>query len=294
MLNVVRFGWVTMLLVAQLSSACDDAYTAEIQKWRQDFDADVRSGNWLSGIGNFEIPLGTSSLGSSQKSSMRLPPLHAVNSIGELIRRGDVVKFAPSRGIHAQIDGHVTTKPTILSIKSGVGRVRVGSIEFRVRPYADGLYLFVDDLENPSIAEFAGNKWFPIDDSYRVSATFIPYERPAETRVPLTHIEWKKPMTSTGDVVFTIGGQNIRLKSFIDEDKLFIMFSDLTNGRDTYGGGRFIYAPLPKDRTTTLDFNKAFNPYCSLNRYVYCPIPPPENRVDYRIAAGEQFQSHEQ
>jgi uncharacterized protein (DUF1684 family) len=293
-MNVVRFGWVTMLLVAHLSSAADEAYTAEIQKWRQDFDADVRNGDWLTGIGNFEIPLGTSTLGSSQNSTMRLPPLHVAKSIGKLIRRGDVVKFIPSRGIHAKIDGHATSKPTILSMKSGVGRVQVGSIKFRVRPYADGLYLFVDDLKNPSVDEFAGNKWFPIDESYRVSATFIPYERPAETRVPLTHIEWKKPMTSTGDVVFTLGDQNIRLKTFIDGDDLFIMFSDLTNGQDTYGGGRFIDAPLPKDGTTTVDFNKAFNPYCSLNQYVYCPIPPPENRVDYRVAAGEQFQSHEQ
>jgi uncharacterized protein (DUF1684 family) len=293
-MNAVRFGWLTMLLlVAHLSSAADEAYTAEIQKWRQDFDADVRNGNWLTGIGNFEVPPGTSTLGSSQKSTMRLPPLHAANSIGRLIRRGDVVEFFPSPGIHAEIDGHATSTATILSMKSGVGKVRVGSIEFRVRPYADGIYLFVDDLKNPSLDEFAGNKWFPIDDSYRVSATFVPYEKPAETRVPLTHIEWKMPMTSTGDVVFTLGGQKIRLKSFIDEDNLFIMFSDRTNGQDTYGGGRFIYAPLPKDGTTTVDFNKSFNPYCSLNQYVYCPIPPPENSIDYRVAAGEQFQSHE-
>ena len=289
-MDVFRFGWMFVLLLAHLSSAADEAYTAEIQKWRQDFDADVRNNNWLTGIGNFEIPLGTSTLGSSPKSKMRLPPLHAAKSIGELTRRGDVVSFTPSRGIHATIDGRATSQPTILSMKSGVGRVRVGSLEFRARPYADKLFLFVDDSENPSVAEFAGNKWFAIDDSYRVSATFVPYESPAETRVPLTHIEWKKPMMSTGDVLFTLAGQHLRLKSFIDDDSLFIMFSDLTNGQNTYGGGRFIYAPLPRDGTITIDFNKAFNPYCSLSEYVHCPIPPPENRVDYRITAGEQFQ----
>src|SRR5271169_3357832 len=291
--NVIRFGWVTLLLVANLASATDEAYTAEILQWRQNFDADVRNGRWLTGIGNFEIPLGTSTLGSNPKSTMRLPPLHAAKSIGKLIRQGNVVTFSPSRDIRAKVDGHTTSKPQILSMKSGVGRVRVGSIEFRVRPYADGFYVFVDDFENPAVAEFAGNKWYPIDDSYRVSAKFVPYEKPAETRIPLTHIEWKQPMTSTGDVVFTLGGQSIRLKSFIDGDNLFIMFTDLTNGQDTYGGGRFIYAPLPKDGTTRVDFNKAFNPYCSVNQYVYCPIPPPENRLDYRVAAGEQFQGHE-
>jgi uncharacterized protein len=291
--NVVRFGWVTLLLVASISSAADEAYTAEILQWRQNFDADVRNGRWLTGIGNFEIPPGTSTLGSSPKSTMRLPSLHAAKSIGKLIRLGNVVKFGPSRGIRVKVDGHAISKLQILSMKSGLGRVRVGSIEFRVRPYADGLYVFVDDLENPAVAEFTGNKWFPIDDSYRVSAKFVRYEQPAETRIPLTNIEWKQPMTSTGDVVFTLGGQNYRLKSFVDGDNLFIMFTDLTNGQDTYGGGRFIYAPLPKDGTTTVDFNKAFNPYCSVNQYVYCPIPPPENRLDNRVAAGEQFQGHE-
>jgi uncharacterized protein (DUF1684 family) len=292
-MNVIRFGWLTALLVAHFATAADEAYTAEIQKWRQDFDADVSNGGWLTGIGNFEIPIGTSSLGSNQKSTMRLPPLHAAKSIGKLVREGSVVQFIPSQGIQAKIDGHMTSKPAILSMKSGAGRVRVGSLEFRVRPYADTLYLFVDDLRSPTIAEFTGNKWFPVEDSYRVPAKFIPYESPKETRVPLTHTEWKQPMTSTGDVVFTLGGTLIRLKSFVDGDNLFIMFSDQTNGQETYGGGRFIDAPLPKDGTTIVDFNKAFNPYCSLNQYVYCPIPPAENRIEYRVAAGEQFQNHQ-
>ena len=292
-MNVFRFGWVTLLLVSNLARATDEAYTGEILQWRQNFDADVRNGRWLTGIGNFEIPRGTSTLGSNPKSTMRLPPLHAPKSIGKLIRDGNVVTFSPSRGIRVEIDSHTTSKPQILSMQSGVGRVRVGSIEFRVRPYADGFYLFVDDLENPAVAAFSGNKWYPVDDVYRVSAKFVPYEKPAEIRIPLTNIEWKQPMTSTGDVVFMRGGQSIRLKSFIDGDNLFIMFTDLTNGQDTYGGGRFIYAPLPQDGTTTVDFNKAFNPYCSVNQYVYCPIPPPENRLDYRVDAGERFQGHE-
>ena len=284
---------VTLLLVANLASATDEAYTAEILQWRQTFDADVRNGRWLTGVGNFEIPLGASTLGSSPKSDMRLPPLHAPKSIGKLIRHGDVVTFSPSHTIRARIDGHTTSRPQILSMKSGLGLVRVGSIEFRVRPYADAFYVFVDDLENPAVAEFLGNKWFPIDDTYRVSAKFVPYEKPSETRMPLTHIEWKQPMTSTGDVVFSLGGQDFRIESFVDGDNLFIMFTDLTNGQGTYGGGRFIYASLPKDGTTTVDFNKAFNPYCSVNQYVYCPIPPPENRLDYRVTAGEKFEGHD-
>jgi uncharacterized protein (DUF1684 family) len=292
-MNRVRVACFTLLFFAHLSHAANDAYIAEIEKWRQDFDVDVRKDGWLTGVGNFEIPPGTSTLGSGRDSTMRLPAVHSPESIGKLVRRGDVVTFIASRGIQATLDGHPLSKPTILSMKTGVGRVQVGSIKFRVRPFADAVYLFVEDMENPDIAAFAGSEWFPIDDAYRVTATFVPYEAPAETRVPLTHIEWTRPMTSTGDVVFTLADQKVRLKTFTDEEGLFIMFSDLTNGHDTYGGGRFVYAPLPKDGSTIIDFNKAFNPYCSLSKYVYCPIPPAENRLDYRLAAGEQFHGHE-
>ena len=67
------------------------------------------------------------------------------------------------------------------------------------------------------------------------------------------------------------------------------MFQDRTNGRESYGGGRFLNAPPPKDGTTVLDFNKAFNPYCSVNEFVVCTVPPPENRLTVRVAAGEQY-----
>jgi uncharacterized protein (DUF1684 family) len=59
------------------------------------------------------------------------------------------------------------------------------------------------------------------------------------------------------------------------------------------GGGRFLHAPLPQDGRTVLDFNKAFNPYCSVKVYVTCPIPPPGNRIDSPVTAGEMYQGHD-
>lgn len=81
----------------------------------------------------------------------------------------------------------------------------------------------------------------------------------------------------------------MKLKTFIDGDELFLIFKDATNGVETYGGGRFLSAPLPENGLTTLDFNKAFNPYCAFNSYVLCPITPAVNRLPARIAAGAQF-----
>jgi hypothetical protein len=99
-------------------------------------------------------------------------------------------------------------------------------------------------------------------------------------------------MTSTGDLSFQLAGRTVSLKTFLDDNELFVMFQDETNGSETYGG-RFVNAPLPKDGETVIDFNKAFNPYCSLNSYILCPIPPPENRIDLKVAAGEMYGANE-
>lgn len=292
MLHALRRGWPALLLLAGLSSAAVDSYLAEIDKWRQDFDVDIRSAGWLTGIGRFEVPEGVSTLGSGRTSSMRLAPLHARKALGEVTRHANSFRFAPAAGIRATIDGHPIGRTTTLSLKSGSGKVRIGSLEFRIRELGDAYYLMIDDLDSPAITAFKGNSWFAVDESYRVPATFIAYEQPQKVRIPMTHIEWRQPMKSTGDVVFTLGGHRVRLKSFIDDDELFIMYTDQTNGKETYGGGRFLHAPLPKDGATVLDFNKSFNPYCSLNEYVMCPIPPAENRLEFRVAAGETFSAH--
>lgn len=292
MLRALRRGWPALLLLASVSSAAADPYPAEIDKWRQEFDADIRSGGWLTGIGRFEVPEGVSTLGSGRRSSMRLAPLHARKTLGVITRHASSFRFAPSPGIQATIDAHPIKRTTTLSLKSGSGKVRIGSLEFRIRELGDAYYLLIDDLNNPAIANFKGNTWFTVDNSYRVPATFIAYEQPEEVRIPMTHIEWQQPMKSTGDVVFTLSGHSVRLKSFIDDNELFIMYTDQTNGNETYGGGRFLHAPLPKDGSTVLDFNKSFNPYCSLNDYVMCPIPPAENRLEFRVAAGETFSPH--
>ncbi|MCS6781502.1 MAG: DUF1684 domain-containing protein, partial [Geminicoccaceae bacterium] len=61
------------------------------------------------------------------------------------------------------------------------------------------------------------------------------------------------------------------------------------NGRETYGGGRFLYADPPDaEGTVRLDFNRAFNPPCAFTAFATCPLPPPENRLDLAIEAGEK------
>jgi len=86
-------------------------------------------------------------------------------------------------------------------------------------------------------------------------------------------------------------GRPCRLQLFTESDqrRLFILFTDATNGKETYGAGRFLYAALPTDGEVVLDFNKAFNPPCAFTPFASCPVPPAANRLDLAVTAGEKL-----
>jgi uncharacterized protein (DUF1684 family) len=72
-------------------------------------------------------------------------------------------------------------------------------------------------------------------------------------------------------------------------NKLFVIFSDKTAGKETYGAGRYLYADPPgADGKVTVDFNKAHNPPCAFTKFATCPLPPRQNRLNIRIEAGEK------
>ncbi|MGZ3758209.1 MAG: DUF1684 domain-containing protein [Mucilaginibacter sp.] len=74
-------------------------------------------------------------------------------------------------------------------------------------------------------------------------------------------------------------------------DYLFLPFTDDTNGKSTYGGGRYIdlHEKDFKDGIVIIDFNKAYNPYCAFGAGFACPKPPDENHLNMSIEAGEKL-----
>ncbi len=83
--------------------------------------------------------------------------------------------------------------------------------------------------------------------------------------------------------------QSIRLMKMDKyKDYIFIPFTDLTSGKETYGGGRYVETTIPKSKRYMLDFNYAFNPYCHYTTGYNCCIPPSENFLDFEIKAGEK------
>jgi uncharacterized protein (DUF1684 family) len=127
-----------------------------------------------------------------------------------------------------------------------------------------------------------------VRESYRVEATFTPFEKPKEITI-INVLGDEVKMRNPGILSFTLNGQDFQLKPVVEEEgKLFIIFRDLTAGRSTYPAGRFLDADAPKDGKVILDFNEATNPPCAFTAYATCPLPPKQNYLPIAIEAGEQ------
>jgi hypothetical protein len=98
-----------------------------------------------------------------------------------------------------------------------------------------------------------------------------------------------------GEIKFKINGKKFKLNIYQNQrlmnnelyaDHLFLPFTDLTNGEESYGGGRYIDLTISDSKTMIINFNKAYNPYCCYNSRYSCPIPPKENHLNIKVTAG--------
>ncbi|QXU39711.1 DUF1684 domain-containing protein [Pedobacter sp. D749] len=79
------------------------------------------------------------------------------------------------------------------------------------------------------------------------------------------------------------------------KDHLFLPFTDETNNKETYGGGRYIDLDAKEivDNHIEIDFNKAYNPYCAYSDGYRCPVPPEDNNLQLAVKAGEKLYTGE-
>lgn len=136
--------------------------------------------------------------------------------------------------------------------------------------------------------------YFPIDESYAVPATLEPSADRARIQVP-TSTGKIRDIERIGTLRFSLKGRTLRLTAFHDLEsqevrRLFVPFSDLTSGTETYQAGRYMELDPTPTGIYVVDFNVAYNPYCYYSPEYDCPFPPKENRLDVPIRAGEKMQ----
>ncbi|MDO6736274.1 DUF1684 domain-containing protein [Wenyingzhuangia sp. 2_MG-2023] len=154
-------------------------------------------------------------------------------------------------------------------------------------------------LPSKKIKSFSGLPFFSMNEKYKVNAKLSYTFNSPIIYIPNTHGE-TEAYQQYALATFTIDGKQLTLSIYQNlslkkkrgyENYLFIPFTDNSNGKNTYSGGRYIDTTIPENPTgyITLDFNKAYNPYCAYNKKYVCPIPPKNNHLDIEILAGVMY-----
>jgi uncharacterized protein (DUF1684 family) len=266
----------------------DAAYLQSFDQWKAELVDDLKK-NWLSLAGLFWLKPGENSFGTDAGNAVVFPkgPAHA--GVFELQGMDVTAKFSPDA--HATTQGKpVTTVKLQPDVSGNPTVVELGSLRMKaiVRGQRIGIRLY--DVESAEAKNYRGPVFFPIDLSYRVTATWIPSEGKRTVEVPNV-LGDTTPTPVAGTVVFKINGQQVQLTDLGGDPSkgLSFVFNDLTSKTDTYPGGRFLDTDPVVNGTVVIDFNRAYNPPCAVTPYATCPLAPKENRLAVAIPAGEKY-----
>ncbi len=279
-------------LVVPAFAAADPGFQKTEQVWREGRFKRLTSANgWLTLVGLHWLQPGDNVFGSDPECAVPLPAGKAPKRAGVLVLDAGIVRIKPEPSAGLTLDGQPVTQRVLgddTAEKTDV--VTLGTLSFFVIRRGDRIGVRVKDSASPVRTRFKGLDYFPADAKWRVTGTFVPYDAPKKVAIP-TVLGTTDTMEAPGLVNLTIDGKELTLEPVVEDPKepsLWFIFKDGTSAKETYGGGRFLYAEMPKDGKVVVDFNQAYNPPCAFTPYATCPLPPRQNWLPVRVEAGEK------
>jgi uncharacterized protein (DUF1684 family) len=298
-----------LLLLALAATACKDeeairqaaeakaqAFAAGERTWRDERRAKLtQPDGWTSLIGLHWVGEGEHYFGSDADNGIRLAAGPAHMGMISLKQNGRI-RFVPENNTvltfnDQPLAGAVTLisdadadakGPSELGFDEGKGLITVIK-------RGDRYALRVKHADAPTRTGFKGIDYWPGGSDWVVTAKFVPHA--AGKTIPIANIVGTtENVANPGAVEFHRDGQTFRIEALDEGDGvLSLVFADRTSGHGSYPAGRFLDAPMPDvNGTVVIDFNKSYNPPCAFTAFATCPLPPPENRLDLQVIAGEK------
>lgn len=237
---------------------------------------------WLNLAGLFWLKDGMNSFGSDESNDIVFPAGKIAGKAGYFFVKDRQVTMmpAPELGLQEQVIFHPdSVKPVT---------VTSNSLEWFIIRRDNIVGIRLRDLDSDAVKHFTTVDRYPVDIEWKLPAKFEPAA--AGEKINITNVLGQTTAEDlAGTYVFELAGKEHRLFATGKGARLFVVFSDLTNGSETYGAGRFIYIDRP-DSTgrVSIDFNKSYNPPCAFTEFATCPLPPKENSLTVGILAGEK------
>lgn len=270
------------------------AYINDIENWRAAHEAETRSDTgWLSLAGLFWLQKGTNTVGSGDGYAVTLTDNFKHGKFGVIEFDGSKATLSVEDGVEATVDGEPVKTIELVSDEKGKPTVvQTGSQTFFLIKRENRYGIRLRDKESPKLKGFNGLHWYPVDPGFRITATYVPFPAVKEVLIPNVlggNFKYKSP----GLLKFRFKGREYSLQPVEENEKtLFIVFRDLSSKDESYGAGRFLYTERPVNGKVILDFNKTENPPCAYTPFATCPLPPPQNRLNVDIRAGEKKFDH--
>ena len=164
-----------------------------------------------------------------------------------------------------------------------------GDVHIEIAARSGNIIVRPRDPAATARAEYAGTGTFPASESWVVTARFVPKPRGGVEVASAAGADRMQHYDSAGVAEFEIGGEPVALTLFGSAagGDLRAIFADASGADLTFPAARFVSVQPVDDTTVRIDFNRASNPPCAYSESATCPFPPPENRLQVRIEAGE-------
>ncbi|MBK9927718.1 MAG: DUF1684 domain-containing protein [Anaerolineales bacterium] len=271
----------------------NEEYVRSVLNWRQEVDTNLRRENgWLSLAGLFWLRKGENIIGSDPDCDILLPA-RAPKRLGTFEFDGNHVKLNVELDTPVEVNG-TSVKSSLLDTDEDdvPSFITFNDMRMVVVRRSKGIGIRLWDNTREARRTFPPRVWYPVNEAFRVPATYTRYETPRVVKMPdiLGAILDEK---MEGYVTFELNGKSYELVvSELSDHRLFVQFMDETNGNPTYPSGRYHYTDAHENGKLFLDFNKAYSPPCAFTDYATCSFPPQENHLHVRIEAGEKFPEH--
>jgi uncharacterized protein (DUF1684 family) len=302
MLSVLR--WMVVCLIAlsfsigcgkKTSSFNVETYKKEIKQWQEKRAERLANENgWLTLCGLYWLKSGENTFGTDSANTIIFPSGKSPKIAGSLWLENGVVKLRTRPHVEIKFHDSLVTSLILRSDEEGKADPTVlttSTLSFYLIKRGSQLGVRIKDKGNPARTLFKGLDFFDVNLQWRIEAKFLPYN-PTKVIQAATVVNTVQSDTCIGAVVFNIGQTACRLEAILERgtpDQLYIMFSDETSGKETYGNGRQLNTDMPDENNNVMiDFNKAYNWPCAYTEFATCPIPPRENHLNIRVEAGEK------
>lgn len=279
---------------AKARETAEHAFAMKQQHWRdQRLQELTKPDGWTSLVGLHWIEPGPHYVGRARDNGIRLAVGPAQLGMLDLKKDGRL-RLVPARGAGLTLNGKLLTGAR--QLRSDADPEGADQIGFdagqggaSVIKRGDRYALRVRHADAPTRTGFVGLDYWPAKSNWQVEGRFITHP-PGKTIAIVNILSMLENTPNPGVVEFSRNGRQYRLEALDGGDgALFFVFADRSNGRGSYSAGRFLdAAPADAQGRVVLDFNQAYNPPCAFTLFATCPLPPPENRLDLLIEAGEK------